>query len=44
MLGWRLPGGLALRRGDLNMLIVVYGGLQQGLGCILRTLSGKVRI
>ena len=25
------------------MLIVVFGGLQQGLGCILRTLSGKVR-
>lgn len=41
--GWELPGGLVLRRGDLNLILVTYGGIHQSLGCIVRTLRGEVR-
>ena len=42
ILGWQLPYGLSLRRGDLNLLLVLGGGLQQSFGCIYRTLVDKV--
>ena len=42
ILGWQLPYGLSLRRGDLNLLIVLGGGIQQSFGCIYRTLVDKV--
>ena len=41
--GWQLPFGLDLRRGDLNLILVVGGGIQQSWGCIYRTLSARVR-
>ena len=44
ILGWQLPGGITLRRGDLNMVLVLGGGIQQSLGCILRTLESKARL
>ncbi len=42
ILGWQLPYDLTLRRGDLNLVLVLGGGLQQSLGCIFRILTDKV--
>lgn len=42
ILGWQLPYGLSLRRGDLNLVLVLGGGLQQSFGCIYRTFVDKV--
>jgi len=42
VLGWELPGGVALRRGDIALLMVLGGGVQQSFGCIYRTLESKV--
>lgn len=44
ILGWQLPYNISLRRGDLNLILVLGGGLQQSLGCILRTLANEVGI
>lgn len=40
--GWQLPGKLSIRRGDINLLLVVGGGIQQAFGCIYRTLESPV--
>lgn len=40
--GWDLPNGIVLRRGDLNLILIIYGGLHQSMGCIVRTLKDKV--
>lgn len=42
VMGWELPFGLTLRRGDIAMLIVLGGGVHQSCGCIYRTLKSKV--
>lgn len=42
ILGWQLPHGFYIRRGDINLVLVLGGGLQQSLGCIVRTLQDKV--
>ena len=30
-LGWQFPGGLTIRRGDINLVLVVGCGIQQAL-------------
>lgn len=42
VLGWELPYGIALRRGDVALLMVLGGGVQQSFGCIYRTVQSKV--
>ena len=42
LLGHELPYGITLRRGDLSLLLILYGGVHQSLGCIIRTLKAKV--
>jgi ethanolaminephosphotransferase len=41
ILGWQLPWGVTLRRGDLNLLLVLGGGTQQILGQIWHTMAIK---